>query len=30
VSTHAMVEIAELIGEDAGPHREAAALIRRG
>jgi hypothetical protein len=29
-STHALVEIAELIGEDAGPHREAAARIHEG
>ena len=29
-STHALVEIAELIGEDPGPHREAAARIHDG
>jgi glycogen debranching enzyme len=29
-STHALVEIAKLIGEDAGPHREAAARIHDG
>ena len=29
-STHALAEIAELIGEDAGPYREAAARIHDG
>jgi glycogen debranching enzyme len=29
-STHALAEIAELIGEDPGPHREAAARIHDG
>jgi hypothetical protein len=29
-SAHALVEIAELIGEDPGPHREAAARIHEG
>jgi glycogen debranching enzyme len=29
-STHALAEIAELIGADAGPHREAAARIHEG
>ena len=29
-STHALVEIAELIGEDPGPHRESAARIHDG
>ncbi|MBE2314340.1 hypothetical protein DVA67_000010 [Solirubrobacter sp. CPCC 204708] len=29
-STHALVEIAEWVGEDAGPHREAAARIHDG
>jgi glycogen debranching enzyme len=29
-STHALIEIAELIGEDPGPHRESAARIHDG
>jgi len=29
-STHALAEIADLIGEDSGPHREAAARIHEG